>query len=271
MNVSLASRPGPKEPAAMTSPTSAGPKTADTARARPRSVRRIVRLHLVAPSIFVGIPWLIVASAWVVTMVIAGLIRFTSGHGAGDAMRYSWAVLSPQWYLGIVGVQAIALTFPYALGLGSTRRDFWLGTMTTFGSVALVNGVAFATLVQVEIATGGWWLDARMFDALWYGLDGWWVDAYSTVALQFAVLVVGATVTTVYMRWRMFGTVLVGLGLAAGLLAVVAVVTLTDSWPSVLSWFGALQIANVFSVVLLFGLALALVGYAVIRRATPRT
>ncbi|MGV1008363.1 MAG: hypothetical protein ACOYBY_07110 [Dermatophilaceae bacterium] len=237
---------------------------------KPQRLWRVVRLHLVAPSVLVGIPCLILASAWAVSMLIGVLVRIAAGTGAGDSMRYSWAVLSPQWYLGVVGVQAIALTFQYALGLGSTRRDYWLGTLWVFGLVALGAGILFATLVQVEIVTGGWGLDIRMFDALWYGLDGWWVDAYSTAALSFTVLALGATAATVYMRWRMIGVVLTGLGLAVLLLGIVAVVTLTDTWPSVLSWFGSLRIAQAFTLLLALGALLALAGHAVIRRATPR-
>ena len=73
--------------------------------------------------------------------------------GAADdleGMRYSWAVLSPQWYLVAVGVQAIGLTFSFALGFGATRRDFWLGTSVMFVLVAVMFAVSIATLVQTR-------------------------------------------------------------------------------------------------------------------------
>lgn len=236
---------------------------------RPSAVWRVVRLQLIAPSVFIGIPWLIVGSAWVVSMVI-GLLALRSGDGIGDGMRYSWAVLSPQWYLAIVGVQAIALTFPYALGLGSTRRDYWLGTMTVFGLVTVANSAAFASLAQLEKATGGWWIDIRMFDALWYGLEGWWVDFYTSVALQAFVLVLGAVSATLYLRWKMRGMVVAGLGVAALLLAVATLITLTDSLTTVLAWFERIGLTGGFSLLLALAALLAVVGYLLIRRATPR-
>ena len=245
-------------------------------RAEPRSrfneVWRVVRLHAVTPSVFFGIPWIIIGGAWLV-MVLIGIIAGGAGADTekmGEGMRYSWAVLSPQWYLVVVGVQAIGMTLSFALGFGATRRDFWLGTSIMFGIVSLLNAIAIATLVQLEKATDGWWLDVAMFDALWYGQDGWLVDFYTTLALQLFVLFIGASVTTVYLRWRMRGMLTLALGAIALILGFVAVATFSKSWPAILEWFGGIGIVGVFTVVLGLALVCAIGGYLVIRRATPR-
>lgn len=232
---------------------------------------RIVRLHLVTPSVFIGIPWIIIGGAWLISITIALIILGATGGAPEDGMRYSWAVLSPQWYLVVVGVQAIGLTFQFALGFGTTRRDFWLGTALLFGLVAVGNGVAFAILVQIEKATNGWWLGARMFDALWYGLDGPLVDFFSTFSLQLFVFFVGATVTTVYMRWRIPGMLVVAAASAVLLLGMLALISFTESWPAIVSWFVAQGIAGIFGWLLLVTAILAVAGFLVIRRATPRS
>ncbi len=241
-------------------------------RSRFHEVWRIVRLHAVTPSVFFGIPWIILGGAWLVSVII-GIIA--AGAGAEtekmvEGMRYSWAVLSPQWYLVVVGVQAIGLTLSFALGFGTTRRDFWLGTSLMFGIVALLNAVAIATLVQIEQATDGWWIGVAMFDALWYGFDGWAVDFYTTFALQLFVLFVGASVTTVYLRWRMRGMLILASGAIAIVLAFVAIATFADIWPAIFEWLGSVGIVGVFTVVLGFAAFFAIGGYFVIRRATPR-
>lgn len=245
-------------------------------RAEPRSrfneVWRVVRLHAVTPSVFFGIPWIIIGGAWLV-MVLIGIIAGGAGADTekmGEGMRYSWAVLSPQWYLVVVGVQAIGMTLSFALGFGATRRDFWLGTSIMFGIVSLLNAIAIATLVQLEKATDGWWLDVAMFDALWYGQDGWLVDFYTTLALQLLVLFIGASLTTVYLRWRMRGMMAVSSAAIVIALGSVAVVTLTGSWPAVVEWFAGIGVVGAFTLVLAFAAVFAVVGYVVIRRATPR-
>ena len=240
-------------------------------RSRPNEIWRIVRLHAVTPSVFFGIPWLILGSAWAVTVVIA-LIISSAGGSAEDleGMRYSWAVVSPQWYLVAVGVQAVGLTLSFALGFGATRRDFWLGTSLMFVLVALMFAVSIATLVQLEIATNGWGVGAHMFNALWYGQTNWFVDFYTTLALQLMVLFLGASVTTVFLRWRMRGMMTLLFGSILVLLALVASFTWTNSWPAVFEWFATIGLVGTFTVVLVLAAVCAIGGYLVIRRATPR-
>jgi hypothetical protein len=242
------------------------------ARSRAHEILRIVRLHCVNPSIFFGIPWLILGSAWAVMMIVGLIITAANGptEQMAEGMRYSWAVLSPQWYLVVVGVQAIGLTFSFALGFGATRRDFWLGTSIMFGIVSLLNAIAIATLVQIEKTTDGWGIGIAMFDSLWYGQQGWLADFYATLALQLLVLFIGASVTTVYMRWRARGMLIVLFSSIAILLAFIAIVTFTETWPALFEWFGGIGVVGVFTIVLGFAVLCAAGGYLVIRRATPR-
>ncbi|AWB96516.1 hypothetical protein DCE93_13405 [Agromyces badenianii] len=242
------------------------------ARSRAHEIWRIVRLHCVNPSVFFGVPWIILGSAWAIMMIV-GLIITGAGGPADDmaeGMRYSWAVLSPQWYLVVVGVQAIGLTFSFALGFGTTRRDFWLGTSAMFGIVSLLNAVAIATLVQIEKATNGWGIGIAMFDSLWYGQQGWLTDFYTTLAMQLLVLFIGASVTTVYMRWRMRGMMIVLFSSIVLLLAFIAIATFSGSWPAIVAWLGSIGVAGGFTIVLGLAVVCAIGGYLVIRRATPR-
>lgn len=240
------------------------------ARSRAHEIWRTVRLHSVTPSVFFGIPWIILGGAWAVTMIVAIILRGAGVPDDVDGFRYSWAVLSPQWYLVVVGVQAIAYTCSFALGFGATRRDFWLGTGLMFVLVSIEMAAAIATLVQVEKATDGWWIGAGMFDALWYGQQGWLVDFYTTFALQLLVLFIGASVTTVYLRWRMRGMLILFSSAAALVLFLVAGFTFTESWTAVFDWFASIGIVGIFTVLLAKALGWAVVGYFVIRRATPR-
>jgi hypothetical protein len=242
------------------------------ARSRTHEILRIVRLHCVNPSVFFGIPWIILGGAWAVMMIVGLIITAANGptEQMAEGMRYSWAVLSPQWYLVVVGVQAIGLTFSFALGFGTTRRDFWLGTSIMFAIVSFLNALAIATLVQIEKATDGWGIGIAMFDSLWYGQQGWLNDFYSTLALQLLVLFIGASATTVYLRWRMRGMMIVMFTAVGLLLAFIAIATFSGSWPALFEWFGSIGIVGVFTIVLAFAVVCAVGGYLVIRRATPR-
>jgi hypothetical protein len=257
----------------MTAVTTAPVPVAESARrVRPNEILRIVRLHTVNPAIFFGVPWLILAGAWAVTMIIALIISGAAGplSETETGFEYSWAVLSPQWYLIVVGVQAVSFTFPFALGFGATRRDYWVGTSLMFGLVSLLNAAGIATLLLIERATNGWWIGAGMFDALWYVGADWGTAFYTTFALQLLVLFIGAGVTTVFMRWRMKGMMTVLFGGVALILAIIALLTFTESWEALGRWLSSIGVVGVFTVVLATALAWAVAGFLVIRRATPR-
>ncbi|GAA1060567.1 hypothetical protein [Agromyces bracchium] len=241
-------------------------------RVRPNEILRIVRLHTVNPAIFFGVPWMILGGAWAVTMIIALIIQGAAGplDQAETGFEYSWAVLSPQWYLIVVGVQAVSYTFPFALGFGATRRDYWLGTGLMFAIVSVLNAAAIATLLLIERATNGWGIGAGMFDALWYVGADWATAFYSTFALQLLVLFIGAGITTVFMRWRMKGMMTVLFGGVALILAIIAVLTFTEAWEALGAWLASIGVVGVFTLVLAKALLWAVAGLLVIRRATPR-
>lgn len=254
--------------------TATGPVRAATtegaSRLRPNEVWRIVRLHAVNPSIFFGVPAMVLGGAWAITMVIALILLGSGVPMENTGFRYSWAVLSPQWYLIVVGVQAVSYTFPFALGFGATRRDYWLGTGVMFVLASVLYALAIATLLLIERATGGWGIGAGMFDALWYVGADWATAFYSTFALQLLVLFIGAGVTTVFMRWRMKGMLTLAAGAMALILGVIALLTFTGSWEPLGDWLGSIGVVGVFSLLLLTALAWAGAGFLVIRRATPR-
>lgn len=244
--------------------------TAGLSRVRPNEIWRIVRLHAVNPSIFFLVPAMVLGGAWVITMVIALILLGSGVPMENTGFEYSWAVLSPQWYLVVVGVQAVSYTFPFALGFGATRRDYWLGTGLMFVLASLLYAVVIATLLVIERATGGWGIGAGMFDALWYVGADWFTAFYTTFALQLLVLFIGAGVTTVFMRWRMKGMLTLASAGMALILGIIALLTFTESWGSLGEWLASIGLVGVFTLLLVKALAWGVAGFLVIRRATPR-
>ncbi|WP_105035921.1 hypothetical protein [Cryobacterium aureum] len=251
-----------------------GTATSVHPRSAPARIWNVVRLHLVDRRTYIGIPWLIAGMAFVVTVFMAQIIGFTTGGlGTADAIagqRYSWAVLAPQGYLIAVGVQAISFGFPLALGFGVTRRDFYLGTALLFVLISAANALAFAVLTQLEQLTDGWFIDTYMFNAIWLGIDGFWVDLFSFFVMQLLVFFIGASIATIYMRWRMPGMLIFWSALALAIVGTVTIITFTSNWPAVGLWYGAQGIAGIFAWLLVPAAAAGFGGFLALRRATPK-
>jgi hypothetical protein len=263
------------EPTTSTASTAPGAQRTRHGRVSIGRIWNVVRMHLVDKRTYVGIPWIIVAGAFLITVVISNIIGYATGNGLGGAeatenQRYSWAVLAPQWYLIVVAVQSIAFSFPFALGYSVTRREFYLGTSLLFVLISAFNAVAFTLLTQVEKLSHGWFMGTYMFNALWFGIDDWWVDLLAFFVMQLLVFFVGASVATIYMRWRMPGMLVFWVSFAALLVGSVALITYTNSWPAVGTWFAAQGTAGVFLWLLVPAVLAGVGGYLALRKATPK-
>jgi hypothetical protein len=160
--------------------------------------------------------------------------------------------------------------FPFALGYSVTRRDFYLGTSLLFVLISAFNAAAFTILTQIEQVTDGWGLNTHLFNSLWFGLDAWYVDLLSFFVLQMLVFFVGASVATIYMRWRMRGILVSGICMAVAVVGAAALTTYTNSWPAVGAWFGAQGVAGIFLWLLVPTALAALGGFLILGRATPK-
>jgi hypothetical protein len=234
----------------------------------------IVKLHMVNRQTYLGIPWIITGGAWVVSMLIALIIGFATGPEdaakATEGMTNSWAVFSPLWYMCAVAVLAISQSFPFALGFGVTRRDFYLGTSLLFLLTSVGNAIAFSTLVEIERATNGWGIGGVMFDALFFQGQSWIANVFLFSVIQLAIFFIGACIATIYMRWRTMGMLVFWLVLAFVLVGSVALITLTYSWPAVGGWFASQGVVGGFAWGLIPIVGAAAAGYFILRRATPR-
>ena len=232
---------------------------------------KVMRLHLVNRLTYVGIPWIITGVALVVSIVVALLISATVPEaGRQDALQgmgYSWAVLSPLWYLAVVGVQAVSAVFPFAMGFSITRREYALGTLLTYVVIAAFNATGWAILTEIERAINESGVVFHHFTALWFGEAGAgtvWLSLFSLQVLLFAVT---SAFAAVYARWRAMGMLVLWVAVALVVLGLMAFAVLTGMAPPVLDWLLGMPATSVCAALLLpSALAFAL-GWGALRRA----
>ncbi len=252
-----------------------GAATLPTAPARPHRVWRIVRLNLVNKWTTVWLPIMIMGFIWLVNWLIWWVIWAAAAPAdradALEGTQWSGGAFYIFVYMMVVGIQIVSATFPFALGYGTTRRDFSLGSAVTFALLSIGYALGFAALSAVEEWTGGWGLGGHMFTSVYFAGQGFGTRFFIVLCGMLFFFFVGAFAATLFMRWRMNGILAAGAALALLLVGAIALVTLTDSWPAVGDWFASTGAVGLSAWLLLPTVLAALAGYLVLSRATPKS
>ena len=233
----------------------------------------VIRLYLANPFPVLILPSIILLGILAVNIAIWALITIAAGptgtSHADKGLQYSGAAFYPFVYFLIVAVQAISITFSIALGYGSTRRNFYLGTAITFVLLAGVFAVVMALLGVIEQVTNGWGLGGHMFTAIYFGQNWWTRLLVFFFGLLFA-LFTGSGFAAVWVRWKTTGLVVAFAVLAVLILGSIAVLTVTKTWSVVGGVLDGGPLAFTAWLLIPAGLS-AIAGYFILRRATPRS
>jgi hypothetical protein len=240
-------------------------------------IGRIVRLNLANPRTTIVLPALIEAGIFVLTFLVWLLVSANlDGADAADAAegtQYSGAGSWIFFYMLIVAVQAMNLTFPLALGFGSTRRDFYLGSVLTFVLLSAGWAIALTLLSWLETITSGWGIGMRMFTAIYFG--GGENVVWQRLVIFFCVMLffflIGTAFAAVYVRWKATGLVISFLLVGLALVGAIALFTYTQTWDAVGTFFMDAQAIGVALWLLVPAALAGGIGYLVMRRATPRS
>lgn len=246
-----------------------------TGRTTLSRILAVVKLQFTNPWGVLILPWLILLAILVMNIAIWWII-FTSAATDADradireGLLYGGAGSYIFVYMLVVAVQAINGYFPFALGYGVTRRNYYLGVALFFVIIAVIFTVGMSILGAIEEATDGWGMGGRMFTAAYFGEN--WVERgfiYFTLLLFF--FFVGSTVAAIYVRYRATGMTFFWIALSLALIVVGALITLTQSWGAVGGWFAARGLVGSYAWSLVLTAIAAVSGYAVLRRATPKS
>lgn len=239
-----------------------------------RRILNVVRLHFTNPWTTIILPWIILGCIFVANLAIWALVLAAAGSESSqadvrDGLQYSGSTFYIFVYMLVVAVQAISITFPFALGYGVTRRDFYLGSALTFVILSAAYSVALTAISMIEDATDGWGLGGRMFTAVYFGQNP--AERLLIFFLAFVFFFfVGAAAASVWVRWKVTGIATFFISIGLIVVALIALVSLTQSWAIVGGFFStAGLIGSLLWSVVITGLA-AVTGYAILRKATPR-
>lgn len=248
----------------------------------PRPLRRrlwnVARLHAANPFTILVTPLMVLGIIFLASFVFWWLISLgTAGDAeavanASRGMQFSGASMWTFVYMMVAAIQAMNLTFPFALGFGSTRRDFSLGTGLAFIALSAFYALVYSAMGALETLTNGWGLNGTMFNAIYVGADEpWGVRLFNVFAAFLFFFAIGTVFGAIYVRYRARGLALFFVALSLALIGVIALATVTESWPAVGEFFGALGLTGTYALSLAVSAVAGVAGYLVLQRATPRS
>lgn len=249
--------------------------TAGRATAAPLTHRisHVLRLHIANPWQTLITPWLVYAAIFGASLAIwYAVVTAAGGRDQIDANAFStnggssWIFV----YMMVIAIQAMNLTFSFALGLGMTRRDYYLGTAAYFVALSGMYAAGITVLAGVETATDGWGVGGRFF-ASWPVADlSSWQQFLVYFLLAILFVFFGAAAGSVWVRWRSLGLYLfLGAILALGI-AWVWATTAADSWGAVGDFLTENSVLTIVLWTVPVTLATGVAGYLFLRRATPK-
>lgn len=257
----------------MNAATTAGP-AADTAPTTTTWASRIpaaFRLQFIVPSNLLIVPAVVFAMVWAIAIGITLWIHAVAdGRVAAEEPMYGGASQAAVWSLGFMAAYTVTQTLPFAMALSFSRRTFVVGAYLAFAAVSVGFGAAYALAAWIERATDGFGIHAYQFDLPFmtagHGLLGAGVLA---ATLTFAVMVVTFLMAAVFRRVSVLSFWTLTIALGAAIAAAVLLLVQNVGWSAIGEWFMA-QTAVTGSAYLLGVAAVAAVlGYLVLRRATP--
>jgi len=224
----------------------------------------VIALQYANPTRLVAIPAGILVA--VVIVMIGVTVAVVRAGGSGADLDYNGSVV---WSLGgfivATGVQAVSATFPLALALGSTRRTFTVGLLATSALQAALLTLASLVLLGLELATGGWFVGARVLSDSTLG-GGNPLALIAVVYLSaLSALAVGGLFGASWVRFGPRGPMLLGVAIAA--VALLAVLILVPEIGAIARSFEAWWLAIAAVAVI----AVSTLGeYLLLRRANVR-
>lgn len=239
----------------------------------PSRIVNAARIHAANPWGTLILPWIIYAAIFALTLAIWGLITMNAGGRQNldaGAFLYNGGGTWVLFYMMVVAVQAMNQTFKFALGLCVTRREYYLGSALYFLFLSAIYTTGITLLGIVERATDGWGLQGSFFVPFWVqeaSLAERWLALFGLFTVFFFL---GAAVATVYVRWGSNGMIAFFATLSVLALAAVFVIVRFDLGPEVSGWFGARSLVQLVGLGLVASAVAGLVGFLLMRRATPR-
>ncbi|MFC4601700.1 hypothetical protein [Cohnella hongkongensis] len=225
-------------------------------------VKGIVKAHLTDLWSWTMLPWLILGFSFAVNLVIGSLV---------EEVIITGGLTSIYIYMMVLGIVSLGQTFPFLIGFGARRKDYFLGTAATISLISAASAVVLMLLGYVERATSYWGIDLRFFNVP-YVTDGPLAEQFEQFWIFFNAMLhlffLGFAIAAVYRKFGRNGLFAVFIVLGLALTVAFYAITHYDRWGSLLSWAQGISVLELANGMLVLTLLYVVLSYALLRKAT---
>ncbi|RMB62334.1 hypothetical protein [Tessaracoccus antarcticus] len=230
----------------------------------------VVRMHFsrrfsaffMPPILGVGVVLIMVVVVW--SLGAAGVS--TSSPEVVDGFRNNGGIVwTLAGFLLSLGVQAATSCFAFATSLGTTRRDYVVGTGMYFVLQTLYVTAILATLLALEKVTGHWFINAYSLDVRALGSGDWGAFLLVVLSGALSMQAVGAMFGASWLRFGSRGPLLISAVLVAVLVG--AILIIIPRWAAVVAAFSMVWVSLVL---IILGAVSLMAAGAFLRRTTVR-
>ncbi|WP_414942131.1 ABC transporter permease [Amycolatopsis sp. cmx-11-51] len=221
----------------------------------------VARYHLVDRLQYLVLPVGVTLFAFLVNLTIFATLQ-------EEKENYSGGLFTLFVFMFVCGALSMTKSLPFGLALGVSRRSYYLGTVLLIAGLSALYSVGIVVFQAIEEATGGWGLELNYFRVPWL-LDGpWYLTLLTSFVLLTLMFVYGMWYGLIYRRAAVPGVVVFGAAQVLVLLGIVMVLTWTDSWSKIGTFFSTLTVGGVTGVLAVLVAIAAGGGFATMRRVT---
>lgn len=236
-----------------------------------RRILATMRVHAANPWTIIFTPWIVLFTILALNLLIWLSIVLAAGDNVDDdAFVANGGIAYLFVYMIVVAAQAMNQTFSFVVGMGTTRRDYFLGTAAIFVALSLQFGVGIAILAGIERATGGWGAGGQFFAPAFLADLPLWEIAVIYTMILLLMFFLGSAVAVVYLRWGPPALVMFFAALGLSLAGTAVLLSLNGAWPTVGRFFTQHSVLELSLYTLPVTVACAIVAWLLMRRSTPK-
>jgi hypothetical protein len=237
---------------------------------KPRLIK-VIRLHLANQATYIYVPATVIAATFMLSIALYGVLLLGLEEDAPRQLYGLGGFQFVPFYYGVtVGIQAMMYTYPFAMAMSLTRREYINGTTALAGLFAGSVATLFVAGRGIEELTGGYGIGFHYFAMLgWFTQYGWWEQWLFLVGLCLMLFMAGFCCTTVFKRGGAIRLVIELTVWTMGLVGLIALVTWREWWPVIGEWVLELTPGSTGGYLLVIAGLFSIGSYWSIRKAVP--